>query len=185
MRRRPWTWSCQSRGSSWTSPLVCPAGGRCTWSAWHNMHYYSNIDHHCLSLPNWEWIHIKMTYFGMASAARLEDFRLVSRVMKGILLGFLAVPLCLLCCLWWACHRITARIITLYKLVSDAVQCKNTQTTASYLQFMKYKCSRSYNKLFVSHQNMNNWTWWCVPYFTFLWPWLLCVPCWQLSPSRL
>ena len=32
-----------------------------------------------------------MTYLGMASATRLEDFRLVSRVMKGILLGFLTV----------------------------------------------------------------------------------------------
>ena len=89
MWRRPWTWSCQSPGSSWTSPLVCPAGGRCAWSAWHNIAAsLIIIVRHC---KTWERIHIKMTYLGMASATRLEDFRLVRRVMKGILLGFLTV----------------------------------------------------------------------------------------------
>ena len=59
------------------------------------------------------------------------------------------------------------------------------QTTTSYLQLMKYKCRRSYNELFVSHQNMNIWTWWCVPYFLLYFPLNLTPVCPKLTAFSL
>ena len=32
----PWTWVCQSPGSSWTSPLVCWGEEQWIWSVWKN-----------------------------------------------------------------------------------------------------------------------------------------------------